>query len=443
MSIVSSRRRQRGVNASAPTCPDLAPPSPAGGDHLALQPSLEEALDAQGLIRDGDLRRGLPLLASWTQDLLRDQASGALNGRSIELFQKFVDGLLRFARRDGSIIFGDIDPRQHSGQLKIWRAAAQWVGPATQRAMNAALRGLKLDVRPSAVRGAVVEPPPSCNCEWAGLAVLRPSWSAARLTVEYRGTQFRCELDRDGETIFAGEYDPRVTLDGVLLTPQSNWEPTCWVSDDDVDYLELQLALAGDMRIQRHVVFAREDEFLFLADAVLGQRPGALRYQTALPCAAGVSVEAFPETRELSLTKKGRRRAVVLPLALSEWRQERRYGEVEHDSGALELTQSAAHAGCLFSPWFIDLAPRRLGRPVTWRRLTVAEDLQIQADDVVVGYRVQVANRQWMFYRSLADRGNRTLLGHNLVSEFLAARFGRDGLPETLIEIEGPADDDD
>jgi hypothetical protein len=32
--------------------------------------------------------------------------------------------------------------------------------------------------------------------------------------------------------------------------------------------------------------------------------------------------------------------------------------------------------------------------------------------------------------------GNRTLLGHNLVSEMLVARFDRDGEVETLLEIE-------
>jgi hypothetical protein len=55
---------------------------------------------------------------------------------------------------------------------------------------------------------------------------------------------------------------------------------------------------------------------------------------------------------------------------------------------------------------------------------------------LAVGYRVQVGGQQWLFYRSLGPRGNRTLLGHNLVTEFLAARFNRDGVAESLLEIE-------
>lgn len=80
--------------------------------------------------------------------------------------------------------------------------------------------------------------------------------------------------------------------------------------------------------------------------------------------------------------------------------------------------------------------------PVTWRQLTVAEDRLIVPRDVAVGYRVQIGRAQWLFYRSLAECGNRTLLGQNLVSEFLAARFGRNGIAEPLMEIEATPDEE-
>ncbi len=68
--------------------------------------------------------------------------------------------------------------------------------------------------------------------------------------------------------------------------------------------------------------------------------------------------------------------------------------------------------------------------------MTIAENLQIQPAEVAVGYRVQLGKAQWLFYRSLARRANRTILGQNLSSEFLAGRFGKDGTTEELIEIE-------
>ena len=76
------------------------------------------------------------------------------------------------------------------------------------------------------------------------------------------------------------------------------------------------------------------------------------------------------------------------------------------------------------------------GRPRTWRQLTVAADLERQPADVAVGYRVQLGRDQWLIYRSLAEPANRTLLGHNLSTEMLLARFDETGEVEPLIEVE-------
>ena len=70
-------------------------------------------------------------------------------------------------------------------------------------------------------------------------------------------------------------------------------------------------------------------------------------------------------------------------------------------------------------------------------RLTVAEAGQIQPADAAVGYRLALGKQQWLVYRSLAKPGNRTLLGHNLSTEMLVARFQDDGQVQSLIEIEG------
>ena len=55
---------------------------------------------------------------------------------------------------------------------------------------------------------------------------------------------------------------------------------------------------------------------------------------------------------------------------------------------------------------------------------------------MAVGYRVAIGKKQWLIYRSLARPANRSLLGHNLESETLVARFDRRGEVESLIEIE-------
>ncbi|HUY31838.1 MAG TPA: hypothetical protein VMV69_03590 [Pirellulales bacterium] len=279
------------------------------------------------------------------------------------------------------------------------------------------------------------------NSETAGLAVLRPGWteSDARLTVDYGQRQLRTELIRGRALLWSGNWQPEVRLDGELLEPTSRWNNVCWVSDDDADYLELEQKLSGPARLQRHVLLARQDRFLFVADAVLCKRPKAIAYRGPTPLTAGVGFSAAGETHEGFLaSRSGRRRhALVLPLALPEWRGAGPRGDgLAVRDGTLELRQSATAARALFAPLFIDLAARRIARPSTWRRLTVAQDRQTTSADVAVGYRAQVGARQWLFYRSLGPRGSRTLLGHHLVTEFLAARFSRAGQVEPIMEIE-------
>jgi hypothetical protein len=242
------------------------------------------------------------------------------------------------------------------------------------------------------------------------------------------------ELSCGKDMLLSGPWDLQVGCDGAPAAPRSEWEETCWVSDEDVDYLELEIKLTSGLRVQRHLLLARQDRFLMLADAILGDRPAALSYRGTLPLCAGVAFRGATETREGFLVGT-RRRALVLPLALPEWRCDVRIGELVQVGAGLELHQ-AREGSRLFAPLFFDLDRRRMNRPLAWRQLTVAESLAVQPHDVAVGYRVAIGSRQWLIYRSLAAVANRTLLGHNLATETLVARFDRSGEVEPLVEIE-------
>jgi hypothetical protein len=109
--------------------------------------------------------------------------------------------------------------------------------------------------------------------------------------------------------------------------------------------------------------------------------------------------------------------------------------ELAQDAEYLQLRQTA-HARRLWAPLWFDLDRRRAALPATWRPLTVGEAMQVQPADVAIGCRVAAGRRQWLIYRSLAKPGNRTLLGHNLLSETLVARFHGSGRVQPLIEVE-------
>ncbi len=256
------------------------------------------------------------------------------------------------------------------------------------------------------------------------------------LTVAYPGAVVRTELHRGRDVLWSGAWNLEVRRNGRVAKPLAGWEKLVSFSDADADYLEIELRLTGGLSVQRHVFLARRDHFLLLADAVLGNEPASLEYRGCLPLGPRVSFQPAAESREgFLLGSGGKRKALVMPLAQPEWRTDPRGGSLHPTDRGLEICQSA-RGRSLFAPLWIDLKPRRISRPLTWRQLAVTEHFTVQPPEVAVGYRVRVGKEQWLVYRALAGRGNRALLGHNLARETLVARFRANGKVEPLLEIE-------
>ena len=250
------------------------------------------------------------------------------------------------------------------------------------------------------------------------------------------------ELSVGGEVLWSGPWQWEVRCNGVPAADRSPWEVVCRACDADVDYVELQIELAGGLRIERHLVLARRDRFLLLADAVLGDQPAELQYFGRLPLYGGISFRGSKGTAAGRLLRGNQRLATVAPLGLPACRSGRQPGELSADrqSAGTPFTQlrlqQAAHARRMFAPLWFDLHPNQTTRRLTWRPLSIGQAMQLQPADVAVGYRVAAEKQQWLVYRSLATPGNRTLLGHNLTSETLVARFHRNGRVQPLIEVE-------
>jgi hypothetical protein len=443
----------------------------------SLSSGPKDLLDGEGLPHGRHLGLLRPLLACWTRcrALGGELKGGCWTEAADGQYEWLVRQALRLARHDSSQVFS----RGSAGAFnpEFLAAALRLGGDADDRKISALiLPGAKNRARKSLDESAL--PEPASESEWAAVAVLRPRWarSGERLTVVYPRRECRLELSCGKDVLWSGPWELDVRIDGRPARPDSDWEQLCWVSDDQVDFLELEMQLGGGLRVQRHMLLARRDHFLLLADIVLGHGPGRLQYRGRLPLWPGVCFRAAARSWEGSLVGS-KRRALVLPLALPEWRAAAGEGWLGHGaalsrqsaSGAsptkaplrqqtkvrcrsaashpsatgqllqtsqgLELHQSA-QARRLYAPLFFDLDRRRMTHRLTWRQLTVAESLVIQPPEVAVGYRVAVGKQQWLIYRSLAERANRTLLGHNLSTELLVARFHRSGEVEPLLEIE-------
>jgi len=405
-----------------------------GPARRALSSGLEELLDGEGMPHGRWLDESRPLLACWTRCCLlgRQWKRGGFSAAAEVQYDWLLRQTMRLSRHDGSLMLGD---GRFGSQPALLEAALRLSGDKEDRKIaRLAMPGKKnRSGRQSVAR--VRLPEASCHSEWAGAAVLRPDWSRGcqRLALLYHEPVVRLELVSGRDVVLSGTWDIDVRLEGQPVALGSSWRSTCWESDEDVDYLELEMELGDGVQIQRQVALAREDRFLFLADAVVSRRPGLLEYRSDLPLGAGIEFEPADESRE-GMLRGTRRRGRVMPLALPEWRALESPGELTAQDGRLRLAQQAETS--LYAPLFFDLERGRLSKRFTWRRLTVAEQLEIVSPEKAAGYRVAVGREQWLIYRALAGRGNRTLLGHNLATETLIAQFDETGKPARIVEIE-------
>ena len=290
----------------------------------------------------------------------------------------------------------------------------------------------------------------------AAVAIIRSGWerNAIRVLLEYRDTVPRLEIAVGDRLLVEGPWQWRASRGGQPLDVEGPWTVSCWESDKKATYLEIIAPLTGGLQIDRQIVLLPADRIVLLADAIT-QRPdnaaggmlfdgltppprseargaGGLRVESVVPLAAALEVEQAGETREVSVSDT-KPRILALPLALPEWKTAGR-GSFAVTADGLELEHQTPGTRC-YSPLWLDLEPTRLGRPLTWRQLTVADTRQNLPPQQATGFRIQEGLEQWLVYRTLDEPRNRTVLGCNISCGFLMGRIERSGVVDRSIEI--------
>jgi len=390
-----------------------------------------ERLTSQGLPVAKELPWLRPLVATWTRSVaIGTQLPESWRGsRSLARYTAAVRQALAWSRADGSAMFTAAEIPKWNKELKA--AAILLAGPTLAQVAK-----VEAGKRPSA-KAFKELPAVSGENENARVALLRTDWSATapRLGVRYHGSCVELELCAGTRCLWQGPWTLDVQLNGQTLKPVDSWEQVCWEADADVDYLELGLTLEGEVMIERHILLSRQSRALVLADTVLGIQAGSLEYRSCLPLGDRSQFVPERETREGTLVSGGKPVARALPLALPEWRAERGVGALTATNAGLEISQTSP-AERMFVPLLIDVEPARIRQPLTWRRLTVGQDREIVPADEAVGYRAQVGSTQWVVYRSLTEPAVRTVLGKNLMHEFLVGHFPPNGRIQTVLEID-------
>jgi len=292
----------------------------------------------------------------------------------------------------------------------------------------------------------------------AAVAIMRSDWGgdALRVLVDYRRPVPHLEIAVGDRLLVDGPWQWSVTMAEGQLEAEGPWTVECWESDRRTTFLELAAPLPGGHRIERQVVLLAKERVVLLADAVItaagrGCTPSAngragdatanggggdatpLRYASTLRLGTGLDADPAAETREL-LVYDTRMRLLALPLALPEWRVG---GGGRFEAGSAGLTLSQETAGPrLYAPPWLDCDPARIGRPLTWRQLTVADTRINLPPWQAAGFRVQEGLEQWLVYRSLDVARNRSLLGCNVSCDFLLGRITRQGEVKRVLEIQ-------
>ena len=404
--------------------------------HEILSEGLLELTNGDGLLQGSYLNFLRPFVACWTRCCVLGKSfkKGAWTQKADKQYRALTTHALALSSPEGTSILGEPHalpwtPDFLSTMLHLTSDLAD-ISAARQlfkKKITSTLKGREVNTVPEH----------SDNCDWAGLAYMRTEWerTAPLVAVDYSSPNLRFEVWANAKKLFGGVWNSETTLNGKRLAPQGSWEEVCWFSDEDVDYVELVIDLADGARLERQILLAREELFLLLADNVIDTAGGKICHRYRLPMDEGIEFLPEQETREGFLVA-GKPIARVLPLALPEWRLDPRVGQLIDSEGRLQLEQErdGKNISC---PILIDLKKSRAGKPCTWRQLTVAQSLEIQPHDVAVGYRAQCGKQQWLYYRSLAESANRTVLGQNLSLECLVARFlAPEGEIDELLEIE-------
>ena len=298
------------------------------------------------------------------------------------------------------------------------------------------------------------------NDSAAAVAVIRSAWNGRndlRIQLEYSDATPQLEIAVGDRLVVNGPWQWIASLGGQPLDAEGPWTVSCWESDQNATYLEIIAPLGGDLEIERTVVMIPDDHIIILSD-VLKPRCGAdesetlrvlsaavegqsseICYQSSIRLARSLEAECAVETREITVSDSAPR-FLALPLALPEWRLAAGHGEFDSktlENEAVDICfRQRTIAKRLFAPLWIDCNPARIGEPLTWRALTVADTRQNLGPQQAAAFRVQSGNKQWLLYRSLDLPRNRTVLGCNLACEFMIGRIGRRGIVSRIIEIQ-------
>jgi hypothetical protein len=278
---------------------------------------------------------------------------------------------------------------------------------------------------------------PATQSDWAAWACLRNWWHAEANTVVVRhdGAEIDLQVCTQGIPVVCGTWSLTVRLDGEPLAWDAAWKCSCWSSDPDMDYIELQLEVPRGPMLCRQLLVSRKDQFLVLADIVSGAGRHRIDLESRLPLCRGVKSKADSATREMRLNVNGLS-VRCFPLALPDDRLHGTAGVLESLLGDLRLQQASSQES-LYAPLVLDWSTERKSLPAEWRTLTITEAGRKLNPWEAAGHRLRCGNLHLVVYRSLqSSEESRAVLGLHTDKETVIANFNDKGYVLPIVSVE-------
>ena len=397
-----------------------------------LSLSVADMLDHDGWPHGRYLSEFGVLVASWIRShAMLTKMDVPLEGEAAVQFEWMVRQVMRMLRADRTLAFSP--PGSHPTSNSFLKTLLKVSNDPSDKPLIKRFVEKKGD--PKRKSGKI---DPSNISEWAMATILRSQWDAKspRVSIDYSSGGCRLEIG-SGLPLIDGSAMPSVSLNGVPMPIDGDFELVCEERTDEIQFIELEVRLGRVEKgatLSRQFLLSRTEQFLLVADAIVPDSKSQIDYRCNWPLANSIEGMHESETREVYLKDK-KIRSLVLPLALPEWKVGLTDDRLSFEDRHLSLVQSINGSG-LYAPLFFDLSPKRSKLKRTWRQLTVGENLQIVPRDVACAYRVQLDRQQWFFYRIVSSLGNRTFLGENFAGEFSFNRFDKKGNVTSLIQID-------
>jgi len=280
------------------------------------------------------------------------------------------------------------------------------------------------------------------NSAWAHLACLRNNWypGADLLKIAHDRPDVSFRLSALGQSVFEGNWQTELRIDGELQNLETEWTSSCWFGDETGDFLELRNETETAI-IDRQIFLSRTDHIALLSDTVFAKQPDNLiELCWKLPLAGQWKEKKKREYRELFLINNNLRFCSI-PLGLPQDRVSGANGVLELNQNRLCLNQAARHHVTM--PLFFDWSPARKESPCDWSKLTVTENRTALSVADAFAARCRIGKHQWLYLRNMEFSGlPRAVLGMHTDAESVIAEFPKTGIAEKLVEVHYDKDDD-